>query len=250
MMFSRRARTTALSCALSGVLLQGVGLPAAWAYDVVPDADAAVCRVDPRQKDSAVSQFWTQLRQDAVAQRLDEMDAADPGLKQAIEDYDLDRPGASLPGELQERIAATGTSEGLGMFIPHRTQAEDGIGDQAGDKTTYTPTEARAAARAIGDHPANAPQDALDTQARTSHLRLDEITADIFRQRHAEYEGTQFALRDALNSCADEVEDATRPALWQTPQGMLLIGGIVVALGVLARVVYNVRRPSRHARRS
>ncbi|WP_157108862.1 hypothetical protein [Corynebacterium aquilae] len=233
----------AASLATSTVFL---GAGAASAYDVTPDLDAGVCRVDPRQKDSDVSEFWTKLREDAVNQRLEELDHDDPGLKEAIHAYDMNEPGAATPAELQERIKATGSPEGLGMFIPHRTEAEDGIGDQAGDKMEYTPVEARAAARAISDEPSNAPQDALNKQAATSHLRIDEITAELFSHRHKEYDRTQFELRDNLNACADDVEEGTKPQWWAGPWGIVVGIGAVLALVVVLRGIYNSRKPNRH----
>lgn len=246
--------------ACAGVAVSAVAFPqVAWGYAVTADTQAMVCRVDPTQKDSEVTQFWERLSEDARLQRLDELDGQDPGLRQAIEDYDAaqrDHGPQPAPEEqaatdafaLQQRIAAAGGLEGLGE-LTSVTAAEAGVQQDADQdlKTEYTEQEARNAAAALEDDPAGKTADALRATAEDSGLRLDEVKAELFAQRQGDFAATQEDLRHSLVECADELQRARPMPLGQK----IAIGvGVVVALAVAVRVVVNTRKPTRHSSKS
>lgn len=200
------------------------------------------CVYDPNQKDSSVANFWETLQADARSQRLDELDQRDPGLKAAILAYQND-PNSALPGDLQTRIDNAGGTEGLAELI----SAEDPNNpDNAGSalnpnlQTSYTEDQAKAAAAAIGDNPAASIENAV-----SDGTRLGEIEADLFKQREAQFNQTQFELRDSLNSCIKALDKAKPMPMWQRIAIVVIVGLIVI---VASRAIYNNRKPVRHGR--
>ncbi|MEZ2121580.1 MULTISPECIES: hypothetical protein [unclassified Corynebacterium] len=205
-----------------------------------------VCTVDPEEENSDVVRFWTTLEEEARNKRLNELDALDPGLRSAIEKYDssTDAPDIPSPTDLQRRIGAVGGAEGLGMLTT--TTAEDaGVESSAADhKTEYTEQETRAAAAAIATDPAAQIRDALRSQAATG-TRLDEIKAELFNDRAAEYNRTQEHLRNSLLDCADELKKATPLPTW-----IWIVGAITLTalLATVLTAIKNARRKNRHSR--
>ncbi|MDO4910309.1 MAG: hypothetical protein Q3972_01010 [Corynebacterium sp.] len=236
--FSKNSRVLRLltACAFGGAAL------CSQAYTVTPNITTMTCIYDPNQADSAVANFWTTLQSDARAQRLDELDAVDPGLKDAILAYQND-PTSQIAGDLQTRIEAAGGTEGLAELI----EAEDpNLVDQAGTalnpnlQTAYTEDQAKAAAAAISDNPAAAIEGAL-----ADGTRLGDIQTELFKQREAQYNQTQFELRKSLQDCVKALEKAKPMPLWQRV-GIVIIVGLIVIVGT--RAVYNNRKPVRHGK--
>ena len=229
-------------CALA---LCGPMTPAATAYTVTADTDRMVCRIDPEEPGSDVVQFWTSLEDDARNQRLNELDEADPGLRDAIEAYDSDATGPDTPSptDLQRRIGEAGGTEGLGMLTTLTAEDAGVVSESANQKTEYTEQEAREAAAAIGTDPGAKVAKALWEQAAVGP-RLDTIKAELFMSRTATYNRTQEHLRESLVNCADELNSAEPLPSW-----IWILGGAVVAalLAVVATAIRNSRKPNKHA---
>lgn len=243
------ASGTAAGVALTAVVFASGGLfaaPAA-AVDVKTDTEDKVCRVDPKAPGSDLTLFWTTLIEKAKQQRIEELDEADPGLKAAIEAYDANPSTADDPGVLQDRIAAAGGQEGLGMLIA-TTAEEAGVPGDSPDgpvKTAYTAPEARDAAAAVGPDPAAKVEKALSDVAATGN-RLDRIKADLFAEQSGQFNAIQFGMRDQLVACADALTPEEKTFPWP----LAIIGGAVAAalLAVAGLAIRNHRRPVRHSK--
>lgn len=236
---------TKLSPALALSIVVSFAIPAAAAtqhvYTITADKEAGVCRVNPRQEDSGIVQFWDNLQADAAKQRLEELEAQVPGIKPAIEAYDTQQPSAQSPGELQEMLTQAGAAEGVGMLAPHREAAADGVpgADNEPPELTYTVEQAESAAKTIADNPTGAAEESLKAQS-ASGLRIAKIQEDLFAQRKGEFESLQKQLRKDLQDCAKQLKGR--------PLGLYLTGGVVL-LGVLVLglvAVMNSRKRNRH----
>lgn len=249
MRFLSRRLASSLAAACGAAALSLSAAPPSGALTVVPDEDAGVCRIN-RESSSTELDFWDQLHEDAVAQRLVELDEADPGLGTAIGEYIATDPEANdstesatvSVSELQQRLSATGSGEGLGMFLP-----QDSVTEEAGttEKSEYAPEEARAAASKISDDPSELASQALDAQVSTyPEVGLYAIERDLFEQRREEYNQSQLELRDALNACADEVEPGFHFGLGLQITSIIVVAGMLVLAIVAFR---NSRRESSHS---
>lgn len=234
-----RARL-ALGGALCSVLL-ATPVPAQ-AYEVRPDLEADRCVVDP-QADSSLTQFWKDLNTWTAEARIDEINAADPGLGDDIRAW---QPGTPA-GNIQERLNALGDNDNFGMLLDllNGEGTEDTSAAQAeANRSTYSEEEARAAADALPDDPSLGAEAKLKDMADQG-TALDRTRLTQFQAHRDQYNQAQRDYEDALRRCADDLHDA-RP----TPTWVWVLGGIAVILLVLTavRAIINSRKPSRHYR--
>lgn len=240
-MMNRRFLTALSGCLITTTLLVS---PAIAAADTISaDIDREMCIASENDTSSVVT-FWEDLEEDVRSQRLAELDDQDPGIGADIEAFIAESPGAPTAAELQSRLDALETGEGLAMLLPESTTDLEVVDPQNQQKfqTDYSYDEAKQIVADIPEDPAVNVQTQLD-QAATASTRLAEIRAEVFSERTEDYNQTQFELRDDFQSCIDEIDDA-RPI----PVQYLILGGAillaVVALAVTAWT--NSRRPTRH----
>ncbi|ALC05131.1 hypothetical protein CDES_03390 [Corynebacterium deserti GIMN1.010] len=228
--------------------------PALVAISVIstPIAGAATLEADTSQEkcvatntdDSAVVHFWDSLEDDVREQRLDELDAQDPGIKAAIESYIAQDSGAPTSAELQTRLDNIQSGEGLAMLIPEDSTDPALVDPNATEqfKTEYTYDEAVSIANSITDDSAASVLTQLQEAAEAS-TRTAEIRAEKFAERTDDYNQTQQALKADFQACIDTIDDA-RPI----PTQYLILGGAIavaiIALG--ARAWSNSRKTSKH----
>lgn len=239
LMLNRHLRTAVTGAALISLL----GSPIAGADTITADTDREMC-IASENDTSGVVTFWEGVEQDVRDQRLSELDEQDPGIKDAIEAYIAEAPSAPSAAVLQTRLDALETGEGLAMLLPESSTDPDVVDPQNQQKfqTEYTYDEARQIVADIPEDPATNVQTQLDEAAAAS-TRLAEIRADVFAEHTADYNQTQFELRDDFQACVNEIEDA-RPI----PLQYLILGGAVllalIALGV--RAWSNSKKTNRH----
>lgn len=239
LMLNRRFLTALTSATFIGLL----GSPIAGADTITADTDREMC-IASENDTSGVVTFWEGVEQDVRDQRLSELDEQDPGIKDAIEAYIAEAPSAPSAAVLQTRLDALETGEGLAMLLPESSTDPDVVDPQNQQKfqTEYTYDEARQIVADIPEDPATNVQTQLDEAAAAS-TRLAEIRADVFAEHTADYNQTQFELRDDFQACVNEIEDA-RPI----PLQYLILGGAVllalIALGV--RAWSNSKKTNRH----
>lgn len=239
LMLNRHLRTAVTGAALISLL----GSPIAGADTITADTGREICVASDSDTSSVVT-FWEDLEQDVRELRLNELDEQDPGLKADIEAYIDQDPAAPSAADLQTRLDALNTGEGLAMLLPESTTDLNVVDPQNQQKfqTEYTYDEARQIVADIPEDPATNVQTQLEEAAAAS-TRLAEIRAEVFAERTTDYNQTQFELRDDFQSCVDEIEDA-RPI----PLQYLILGGAVlialIALGVTAW--RNSKKTNRH----
>lgn len=238
-MLKRSFLTALTTAALLGVVCS----PVATADTITADTAREMCIASENDNSSVVS-FWKDLEQQVRQQRLEELDAQSPGIKAEVEAYIAEDPLAPSAAELQNKLDAIAAGEGLAMLLPESTTDPEVVDlqNQQRFQTEYTYDEARQIVADIPEDPATDVQGQLD-QAAVAGTRVAAIRAEVFSERTADYEQTQFELRDDFQACVDEIEDA-RPI----PLQYLILGGAVLlalaALGVTAWM--NSKKTNRH----
>lgn len=237
---SRHALRLAAGAALCGLTL--CAPLHAQAYAVRPDVQADRCVVDPHA-DSALSRFWKDLNTWTAEARIDEINAADPGLGDAIRSW---TPGTPA-GDIQDRLNALGQNDTFGMLLDLRNgegSEDTSAAQQEANRSSYTEDEARAAADALPEDPSTEAEAKL-TEMADKGTALDRARLSQFQAHREEYNAAQREYEDALRHCADELHDA-RP----TPTWVWVLGGVIAVLVVLTilRAIQNSRKPSRHYR--
>lgn len=232
--------------ALTGVALIGaISSPAAAADTITADTEREICTASENDTSSVVT-FWEELETDVKNQRLTELDSQDPGLKADIEAYIAESPAAPSAADLQVRLDALESGEGLAMLLPESTTDPDVVDTENQQKfqTEYTYDEAKQIVADIPQDPATNVQTQLD-EAATAGTRVSEIRAGVFSERTEDYNQTQFELQDDFQACVDEIDDA-RPI----PVQYLILGGaIIIVAGALAfRAWSNSKKSERHGR--
>lgn len=224
-----------------------LGFPAAAsASTVTVDLDRQLCIASDSDSSEVVA-FWDTLEEDVRKARIDELDAADPGFRAVVEAYVAGAPDAPSATDLQTRMDALNSGEGLAMLLPEETTDPEVLAQQEATqfKTEYTYEEAVETAGAISDDPAGTVLPQLE-EAAAQGTRTAELRAETFAQRTGEYNRTQLELRDEFQACVDAIDDA-RPI----PLQYLILGAavLIAVLALAARAWSNHRRGSRHERR-
>lgn len=240
-MLNRRIVPALAATALIGI----ISSPTATADTITADTERQMCIASENDSSSVVT-FWEDLEADVRDQRLSELDAEAPGIKADIEAFIAEQPSAPSAADLQIRLDALGSGEGLAMLLPDSSTDPEivDIENQQRFQTDYTYEEAKQIVADIPGDPAVNVQTQLEEAAR-SGTRLPRIRAEVFATRTEQYNQTQFELRDDFQACIDEIDDA-RPI----PAQYLILGAaVVIALGALAiRAWSNSRKSSRHDR--
>lgn len=219
------------------LIATAVSIPTASAATLTADTDKELC-IASNTDDSAVVTFWNSIEDSVREQRLDELDAQDPGIKAAIESYIAQDDNAPTPAELQVRLDAIESGEGLAMLLPDDPTLADPNAEES-FKTEYTYDEAK-------DIISGFSSDVLSQlqQAATTGTRTAEIRAEVFADRTDDYNESQTALKEDFQNCIDTI-DAARPI----PLQYILIGGAialaVIVLGI--RAWTNSRKQSKHS---
>lgn len=213
------------------------------AYTVTPDTSLLTCTYDPGSDPVPITVFWQELTRDAKELRLNELDQQDPGLKEAILAY-ASQPEGVDTNALQNRISATGASEGLAELIdaqdPNAPEASIDGSSTLNTQIIYTEQQAQAAINAIGSNPAQEIADNLDQSSR-----LSQIEHDLLLARADSFNQIQFDLRDALSDCLSELNNSKPMPTWQKI-GLIILGTIITIF--ILRIFFNMRKPSRHAK--
>lgn len=241
-MLNRRALTVLAGATIIGTLSS----PIALADTISADTEREICIASENDTSSVVT-FWDELEATIREQRLIELDEQDPGIKEGIEAFIAAAPDAPSAAELQTRLDALDSGEGLAMLLPESTTDPAVVDTQNQQKfqTEYSYDEARQIVADIPEDPATNVQTQLDEAAAAS-TRLAELRATAFAQQTEEYNQTQFELQDDFQACIDEIDDA-RPI----PVQYLILGGAgILALAALGfRAWSNSKKGSRHDRR-
>lgn len=222
------------------LLASAVSMPTASAATLTADTDKELC-IASNTDDSAVVSFWNFIEDAVHNQRLAELDTQDPGLKTAIESYINQDPEAPSAAELQVRLDAVQSGEGLAMLLPDDpTLADPNI--EGSFQTEYTYDEATNIVSGFSQDPAADVLNQLQ-QAASTGTRTAEIRAEFFAEHTQKYNESQVALQEDFQHCIDAIDDA-RPL----PLQYILLGG-AVALAVIVlgiRAWSNSRKTSRH----
>ncbi|MFP7364974.1 hypothetical protein SFC07_04215 [Corynebacterium callunae] len=223
------------------VIAGALNTPLAQAATLQADVESETC-VATNTDSAPVVQFWSELEEDVRATRLAELEATDPGITVAIASYVAKEPGAPTAAELQTRLDADQSGEGLAMLIPEDASDSSLPGNTEDFKTTYTYDEAKSAIAGISDDPAAHVLTQLQDAAATS-TRIAEIRAEKFAEKTQDYNETQQSLKSDFQACVDAI-DAARPF----PVQYLIVGAVVaIALVALAlRAFSNARKTARH----
>lgn len=222
------------------LIATAVSIPTASAATLTADTDRELC-IASNTDDSAVVTFWNSIEDSVREQRLDELDAQDPGIKAAIESYIAQDDNAPTAAELQVRLDAIESGEGLAMLLPDDPTLADPNAEES-FKTEYTYDEAKDIISGFSSDPASDVLSQLQ-QAATTGTRTAEIRAEVFADRTDDYNESQTALKEDFQNCIDAIDDA-RPI----PLQYILIGGaIVLAVIVLGiRAWTNSRKKNKH----
>lgn len=215
--------------------------PLASAATLNADVENETC-VASNTDSSPVVQFWEDLEADVRATRIAELEAQDPEISAAIASFVAKDPAAPTATEIQTRLDALNSGEGLAMLIPEDSTDPTLAVATEDFKTTYTYDEARGVIDGISEDPAAKVLSQLEDAATT---RIAEIRVEKFSAQTAQYNDTQEALKADFQACVDAIDEA-RPI----PLQYLILGGAgalaAVALGL--RAWSNSRKNARHTR--
>lgn len=224
------------------ILASAMSIPTASAATLQADTEKEVC-IATNTENSAVVTFWNSLEDKVRETRLTELKAQDPGIKDAVESYIAQDENAPTAAELQQRLDAAQSGEGLAMLLPNDADLADPYAGES-FKTEYTYDEAVQTIDTIKDDPAPDVLSQLQEAAKTG-TRTSEIRADVFAERTAEYNESQAALKADFQACVDAIDDARPLPL----QYVILGGAVALALIVLAiRAWSNSRKSTKHGK--
>lgn len=238
-MLNRRVLTALAATALIGI----ISSPTAAAENITADTERQMC-IAGENDSSGVVTFWEDLEADVKDQRLTELNAQDPSIKVDIEAFIAEDPTAPSAADLQIRLDALDSGEGLAMLLPESTTDPEIVDteNQQRFQTEYTYDEAKQIVADIPEDPSVNVGTQLD-EAGAIGTRLAQIRAEVFSERTEEYNQSQFELRDDFQACIDAIDDA-RPI----PVQYLIMGGAIiialVALGI--RAWTNAKKSTRH----